>query len=53
MNHKPEKQWWAINGQVLLDALHQVRNGDDPDVVYLELFANSDTEEVGEETDDG
>lgn len=39
--------WWVINGAELLAVLHRVANGDDPDLAYAELFANS------EETSDG
>ena len=49
MTKQPSDQWWSINGQVLLDALNRAHNGDDPDVVYLELFANSDTVDVKED----
>lgn len=38
--------WWAISGEVLLDAMRRVAAGESPDLVYLELIANSDTEEV-------
>ena len=42
--------WWCISGEALLDALRQVAAGDNPDVVYMELLANSQTEKVeGEE----
>jgi len=51
MSKQPSAQWWTINGQVLLDALHRAHDGDDPEVVYLELFANSDTVDVEGEDD--
>jgi hypothetical protein len=41
--------WWSISGAALLKALRQVAEGDSPDVVYLELLINSQTEEVGDE----
>jgi hypothetical protein len=42
--------WWSISGAALLKALRQVASGDSPDVVYMELLVNSQTEEVeGEE----
>lgn len=34
--------WWAISGEALLDMLHQVAEGADPDLVYAEHYANSD-----------
>lgn len=44
MSHPPSEQWWTINGQSLMDALHAAHDGDDPNIVYLELLANSDVE---------
>lgn len=41
--------WWAISGEALLDALRRVAVGDNPDIVYMELLANSHTEQVNEE----
>jgi hypothetical protein len=38
--------WWTISGEALLDALRHVGNGEDPDVVYAELYVNSDHERV-------
>ena len=42
-------EWWSISGDALLDALRRVRDGDDPDLVYAELYANSDHEHHGDE----
>lgn len=42
----PAEQWWTINGQCLMDALEAAHGGDDPGVVYLELLANSETEDL-------
>lgn len=42
---KPEDQWWVINGAELLAALTRAHDGDDPGIAYLELIANSDTEQ--------
>lgn len=36
--------WWSISGEELLAALRRVGAGDSPDVVYMELLANSRTE---------
>jgi len=43
--------WWAISGEVLLEALRRARAGEDPDVIYTELYANSEIEH--HEGDDG
>lgn len=34
--------WWTISGEALLAALHRVAAGDNPDLVYAELYANSE-----------
>ena len=36
--------WWVIAGHYLLEALRKVAAGDDPEMVYTELYANSDIE---------
>ncbi len=38
--------WWTISGEALLEALKAVAEGDDPDVVYAELYANSERKEA-------
>ena len=43
--------WWAIAGSELLAALHRVRDGDAPDIVYAELYANSETTKAGDPDD--
>jgi len=40
----PAEQWWVINGADLLAALVAAHQGSTPDVVYLELVANSEAE---------
>lgn len=38
--------WWTIAGSELLAALERAHSGEDPGVVYAELYANSDHEQV-------
>lgn len=38
--------WWTISGAALLDALKRAHDGEDPDIVYAELYANSDVKNV-------
>jgi hypothetical protein len=38
--------WWAISGDDLLAMLREVAAGGDPDLVYVEHYANSEHEEV-------
>lgn len=32
--------WWVLDGQSLLDMLRRVADGEDPDLVYAEEYAN-------------
>jgi hypothetical protein len=41
--------WWTINGWELLLALQRVQNGQEPEMVYMELYANSTADQVQEE----
>lgn len=43
--------WWCIEAGELMRALRRAASGDDPGVVYAELFANSGG--AGEQTDAG
>lgn len=36
--------WWTISGEALLHMLRRVADGDDPDLVYAEEYANSEHE---------
>ncbi len=36
--------WWTISGAALLEALRRAHAGEDPDLVYAELYANSETD---------
>lgn len=36
--------WWVINGDELHAALVRASEGEDPELVYLELYANADQE---------
>lgn len=38
--------WWVIKGEALLDALRRASDGEDPDVLYAELYANTRSENV-------
>ena len=39
---KMREPWWCIHGDVLLAALREARDGGDPDLIYAELFANTE-----------
>lgn len=44
------KQWWSINGQVMFDAMVRCHKGEDPELMYLELIANSEITDIEETT---
>ena len=41
--------WWVIAGSTLLDALHRAKDGEDPELLYAELYANSEVERTGDD----
>lgn len=45
----PALGWHVIAGDHLLETLHRVAAGEDPDIVYAELWANADHERVDDE----
>lgn len=45
----PDLGWWVISGEELLAALHRVHEGEDPDLAYAELYANSKVERHSDE----
>lgn len=51
---QPEPQralgWWSIRGEALLAMLRRVADGEDPDLVYAEEYANSEVTDYGKET---
>lgn len=34
--------WWVISGAALMDALERARAGEDPGLLYAELYANTE-----------
>lgn len=41
--------WWCISGEDLLDMLRRTHDGEDPDLLYAETYANSEIERPGDE----
>lgn len=41
--------WWQVEGAEILAALHAVAAGEDPSLVFAELYANTSSIEVGED----
>jgi hypothetical protein len=48
-----ELGWWVIRGSTILEALRRAALGEDPDVIYAELYANSEHKYPQEEEHDG
>lgn len=44
----PADQWWSINGACIMRALYDVAEGTSPEVAYIELLANSESEDFRE-----
>ena len=42
-----ELGWWTISGEDLLDMLRRSHDGEDPDLVYAEAYANSEHHHYG------
>jgi hypothetical protein len=38
--------WWAISGDTIIEALRRAHDGENPDLIHAELYANSDSERV-------
>jgi hypothetical protein len=47
-----EPSWWSIAGSDILDALRRAHAGEDPDLVFAEMYANSEIHNVDEEDED-
>lgn len=41
-----DNHWWVIEDGELMGALYRVSKGESPWVVYMELYANSEHEDV-------
>jgi hypothetical protein len=37
--------WWSIHGETLMESLRRAHDGEDPDLIYAELYANSERDE--------
>lgn len=43
--------WWCIHGATILTALHAVHEGQHPDLVYAELYANAEVTDHSKDDD--
>jgi len=41
--------WWAISGEAILELLKRAHAGEDPDLLYIEAYANSEVEKIDPE----
>jgi len=49
---QPSKEvWWVLEKDILIGMLYRAKYGEEPDMLYIELAANSNSVEV--EDDDG
>ena len=48
LTRPPAEQWWTLNGADFMAALRRCRDGEDPDLVYLEYIVNSDCTDYGD-----
>lgn len=50
MPGEPEVKWawWCIYGEELMKLLRRAHDGEDPDMLYAEAYANSKVEKPGE-----
>lgn len=48
MSDQAPMGWWAIAGEELLLLLRRCADGEDPDLVYAEAYANSKIERPGD-----
>lgn len=48
-----ELGWWTISGEEFLHSMHRAANGESPDLIYAELYANSEVTRPAEEDEDG
>jgi len=39
-----DRGWWVIHGDTIVQALNRAADGEDPELIYTELYANADTE---------
>ena len=39
-------RWWVIHEDDVLDALRRVQAGENPDMVYAEMYVNAEREQV-------
>lgn len=40
----PKDQWWVINGAELLHGLERAAAGEEPSLLYLEFYANTNAD---------
>ena len=46
MTDEARETWWVLEKDILIGMLYRARYGEDPDMLYIELAANANTEIV-------
>ena len=49
MAKDPYSVWWTMSGKDLMAALKQAHDGETPEMVYMEMYANSTSKDYGSE----
>lgn len=44
--------WWTISGEGLMDMLRRCYNGESPDLVYAEEYANAEVADYSDDDED-
>lgn len=52
MDERDDLGWHVISGRHLLYLLRRARDGEKPDLLMLELWANAENHELAEDVDD-
>ncbi len=48
-NEQSKMGWWTISGEGLLEMLRRVADGEDPDILYAEEYANAEITKPADE----
>lgn len=48
MNESTSLGWWLLHGDTLMDFLRRAHDGEDPDTLLAEIYANAEHEDYRE-----
>ena len=49
MSENKPMGWWTMSGEDFMNALVRCYNGENPEIIYTEMYANSNIEEPNNE----